>query len=241
MDWKKLIRDADKLRAATSVQADGSVVAIKPVKIYIPKRYEEKQLAFIGSETYILGVYAITLDDRYYAVSRVNAMMRISPTSINTVKIDQDTYLEFVFDAGSVVVATTELRVSDTLVYQIFDEFVSKGNVPWFIGYDDRARLFETADKHAGVYLGENHAILGMATAATTRVRDDRAKFLRHALNTPEDLKKVEGVNIALRSVTYGATNTTAKLVGAYWNDGLNAALVNPAERTEKVEELLRR
>ena len=46
---------------------------------------------------------------------------------------------------------------------------------------------------------------------------------------------------IPFRSVTYGATNTTAKLMGAYFDEGLTSALVNPSQRTEKIEELLRR
>jgi len=232
MDPKKLIRDPVKVRAATKVMPDKSVMALRQVKIYIPKRYEEKQLAFIGSETYILGIYAMVVDDTHYAVSKINAMMRICPSTVNTVKIDQDSYLEFVFDPGSVVIATTDLKVSDTLVYSIFDEFQSNGNVPWYINYDDRTRLFESADKHA---------ILAMATAATERVRDDRTKFFRQAVMTEEDKLSIASVNIALRSITHGTTNTTSKLVGSYWKDGLNAALVNPSTETEKMEELLRR
>lgn len=240
MDRTKLIRDPAKVRAATKVQPDNSVIALRPIKIYIPKRYEEKQLAFIDRETYILGIYAMVVDDTYYAVSTINAMIRICPTSINTVKFDQDSYLEFVFEPGSVVIATTELKVSDTLVYSIYDEFQSKGNVPWFITYDDRTRLFESADKHAGVRLGDKHAIMAMAAAATERVAADRSKFFRHVVMTEED-KKIPSVPIALRSITYGTTNTTSKLVGSYWKDGLNAALVNPSTETEKIEELLRR
>lgn len=241
MDWKPLKRDPSKLRAALAPQADGSIVAIKPVKIYVPERYAEKQLAVVGSETFILGIHAITTGDEYYAVSRIDAMMRICPTAINTVKFDQDTYLEFVFDAGAVVLATTGLVMTDTLVYQIFDEHISKGNVPWAIAYDDLARLFESSDKHAGVHLANQHSILAMIAASITRQKANRAQYYRHGLTTESDKQTVERVVIPLRSVTYGATNTTSKLVGAYWNDGLTSALVNPAEKQEKIEELLLR
>lgn len=236
MDSKAFKRDRAKVLAAVKVQKDKSVVALRTVKIYVPERFVEKQLAEIGSETYILGIYAMVTEDGYFAVSRTNAMMRIRPTTINTVKFDQDSYLEFVFEPGSVVIATTDLVASETLIYQIFDEFISKGNVPWYVDYDDLARLFESADKHAGVGLGKSAAILAMIAAAITRQRDNRARYYRHGL--PE---KAVPVVIPLRSITYGTTNTTSKLVGAHWNDGVDSALANPAEQVEKIEELLRR
>jgi hypothetical protein len=46
---------------------------------------------------------------------------------------------------------------------------------------------------------------------------------------------------IPFRSPIYGATNTTAKLIGAYFDDSINSALVNPSEKVEGVESLLRR
>jgi hypothetical protein len=235
MDWKAFKRNPAKVRSAVQVQPDKSVVALRGVRIYVPERYLEKELADISSETYIVGIYAMVTDDGFYAVSRINAMMRICPTAINTVKFDQDSYLEFLFEPGSVVLATTDLVASETLVYQIFDEFVAKGKLPWFLDYDDRARLFESADKHAGVNLGKSHAILAMITAATTRQQDDRARYYRH------NLANSIPVTIPLRSITYGTTNTTSKLVGAQWGDAVDSALVTPAEKVEKVEELLRR
>jgi hypothetical protein len=40
-------------------------VAKAPVKIYISTRFEERGLAEVGIETFIFGVYAITVDDSY--------------------------------------------------------------------------------------------------------------------------------------------------------------------------------
>ena len=79
-----------------------------------------------------------------------------------------------------------------------------------------------------------------MFAAAITRDSANRAKYYRHTLS---DLPSEDRppTFIPLRSVTYGATNTTAKLMGSYWNDGLTSALVNPSEKTERIEQLLRR
>lgn len=241
MDWTRWQREPSKVHQALSVQKDGSIVTAKGCKIYIPERFVEKQLAEIGAETYIVGIFAIVVDDKYYGVSTTNAMMRVCPTTISTVKFDQDSYLEFTFDPGSVVVATTSLIKSDTLVYYIFDEFIAKGRIPWYISYEDLAKLFDSADRHAGVSLGHNHTILEMFAAAIARSPSSRSRYYRHEVSSQDDPITRPPTIIALRAITYGATNTTAKLMGSHWGDGLTSALVNPSEKQERIEDILRR
>lgn len=243
MDTNTLIRDASRVHAALVRMEDKSLVAKKTIKIYIPERFVERQLASIGPEIYIVGICAFVVDDRYYGISTTNAMMRIEPTATQTVKMDGDDYLEFLFEPGSRVLATTELLKTDTIVYQIFDEIVSKGRVPWYLGrsYEDLARLFDTADVHAGLKVGGNHAILEMIMTSIARNPENRAQYYRQIVKTREDLIKKPPVYIPFRSVIWSATNTTAKLLGGYSSDGMVSALVNPAQRVERIESLLRR
>lgn len=235
--WK---RDASKVRPALAVQADGSVVATRPVKIYVPERFVEKGLGEIGSETFILGVFAIVVDDKYYAVNKVTALVRIKPTTTSTVKFDGTSYLEFFFEPGSVVIATTSLVMSDTLVYHIFNFFLSNGAVPWYLSYEDVATLFLTADRHAGVRLIKNHSILEMFAAAIARNPANRTVYYRHMLEDGAESPTQQPAWIALRNISLGATNTTARLQGSYWADGLTSALANPSTKLERVEQLLR-
>lgn len=241
MDHTRWKRDPSKVHAALTESADGSVVTSRPISIYIPERFTEKQLADIGAETYITGIFAMVVDDTYYAVSTVNATMRIIPTTISTVKFDEDTYLEFSFAPGSVVIADTQLIKADSLVYKIFDEIIAKGKTPWYLAYEDLGTLFETADTHAGVRLAPSHAILEMFVAATARDPNDRSKYYRHTVQDRKQLETSPPEMIPLRSVSDGATNTTAKLMGSYFNDGLDSALTNPSSKKENIEQLLRR
>lgn len=241
MDYRRWTRDASKVHACLHEAPDHSVVTSKKLAIYIPERYAEKQLATIASDIYTLGIFAVVVEDRYYAVSNAIAKMRVKPSVISTVKFDGDNYLEFSFEPGSVVIADTELVKDDFLVYKIFDEFISKGRIPWFMNYrEDLGHLFASAGYHAGMNLASNHVILDIIAAAVTRVRSDPTTYYRHRLKTLDDLERVEPVNIPLRSVSYGATNTTSKLVGSYFGEGLNSALVNPADKVEKIESILR-
>lgn len=241
MNAADLIRDASRVHAHLMETDDGALITTKGCRIFIPGRFAEKTLATISNEVYIVGIFAIVVEGKYYGVSLANAMMRIEPSSTETVMFGEDEYIEFCFEPGSTVISSTELVRNDTLLYEIYDEIIAKGHVPWYISYDDLGRLFESSEKHAGVRLGANHAILEMIAAAITRDPADLTRYYRQAVKAREDQFTNPPAVIAFRNVTYGATNTTAKLMGAYFDDGLTSALVNPSQRVEPIEEILRR
>lgn len=240
MDAAQFVRDAKKVKAYLKTMADGSVITTQGCKIYIPERYKLKRLMMQGAETYILAIYALVVEDKYYAVSMANAMIPLGPAQISTVKFDDEPYLELTFEAGSTVFTGTDLVKNNTLVYAIFDEFFSKAHVPWFIGYEDLAKLFDTADYHAGLNLGRSRAILEMIASMIARDPDNRTLYYRHVVKDKNTLQRHPPVVIPLRSVALGATNTTAKLIGAYADEGLTSALVNESTRVEPIEAILR-
>jgi len=72
VEFNSLIRDASKIHdALEEIELDGSVVAKREVKIYIPTRFADKDLAYIGVQTYIVGIYAITVDDMFFLMNLV--------------------------------------------------------------------------------------------------------------------------------------------------------------------------
>jgi hypothetical protein len=241
MDITKLKRDPAKVHACLRELEDGRLVCVKPVKIYIPSRFAERDLAQISIETIIVGIYAIVTEDGFYGVSIVNAMCRIEPTSTIKVVINGDEYYEFSFDAGSTVAANVNLVRTDTLVYKIYDEIIAKGRVPWYLGYPELAKLFDTAKYHAGANIGTNHEVTELLVSMISRDPQDRTKYYRQTVQSMEEVSKRPPYFVPMRSVQYAATNTTNKLAGAYFKDGLVSALVQPAERVERIEDLLRR
>jgi hypothetical protein len=235
------VRDPARVQAALAVMPDKSVVAKQPLKIVVPSRFQEKQLATLGSDIYIVGIWAMIVDDKFYGISMTPAMMQIEPVATQTILMDGDEYLEFSFEKGSRVFVTTDLLKTKTLPYYIFDELLSRGNVPWYLEYEDLPHLFDQAPYHAGVSVGGNHAIFEMICAMIGRVKDDRRIHYRHAATSHDQQWKKPPAFVPFRSVIYNAPNTTAKLLGSYASDGLTSALVNPATRVERIEELLRR
>ena len=241
MDISHWVRNASKIHADLVVQPNGSVITQKGCVIHIPERFLEKKLAVLGEDVQTVGIYAICVEDKYYGVSTVNAHLRIKPSKITTVTIDDVSYLEFTFNPGQTVFVGNQIVRQDTLVYRIFDELFAKGRVPWYLDYNDLCKLFETSDQYAGVNLGRAHAVLEMIAAAIARDPKDRTVYYRQTVKSLEDVNTRPPDVIPLRSVVDGASNTTAKLMGSYWSDGMTAALVNPSDKMERIEELLRR
>lgn len=101
MNLSEFQRDPARVQSHLKEVDDGSVLAKKPMKLYIPTRFRDKNLCDMGNEIYVLGIFMLTVEDRYYAVSNVNAMMRIEPSSINTVVLNEKDHFEFVFEAGT--------------------------------------------------------------------------------------------------------------------------------------------
>lgn len=241
MDLKKYTRDPSKVHESLVTQKNGNLVTTKECRIYIPERFTERQLASLGTEIFIVGFFAICFPDGdYYGVSKAPAMMKIEPDSTDTVLVDGDPYLEFTFSAGSVVMQNVNLVKNDTLVYLLYDEIISKGHVPKYLAYNDVATMFELSAYHAGLDVGGNHAIMEMFAAFVCRNPADMTQYYRQSVRTAADLKNRLPVAVPFRSVTFGATNTAAKLLGNHFDEGLTSALNNPSEHVEAIERLLR-
>ena len=76
-------RDAKRVQQALQRVKD-SLKVVQPLAVHVPKRYAAKELAIVGSTVSVVGIYGIVVDDKYYGVSLVNAMMTLTPSNINT-------------------------------------------------------------------------------------------------------------------------------------------------------------
>lgn len=240
MRAKDFVRDAKRVYAVLQKTDSNELICTKPLKIHIPARFPERGLGKIEDEVSFVGICAFIVEDKYYAVSTVNAFMRTEPTLINTVNVDDVDYIEFSYDPGSRVVANLNLVKIDNLLYRINDDLIAKGRVPWYLSYTDLGSLFSTAQYHAGVRLGANPAIIEMIAATICRDPDEVKRYYRQSIESPDDVTTRPPTVIPLRAVSYGATNAIAKLMGPYFDDNVTSTLNSPGERVERVERLLR-
>ena len=238
MALPNLIRDADYVISRLVENSDGSIVTTVPCSVQIPESFTDKNLAVIGGEVFIFGFFPIIMGDRY-AVNKTIAMMRIVPSSTQKLVVNETPYIEFSFEPGDKLIYTTALVVTDTLTYYMYDQFVAKGNIPWYMDYNDMANMFETALEHAGVNLG-GRSIIELIISTIARDPDDMTRLYRHIYARPEDIVNKPPVTVPFRSVIWNTSDTTSKLNGAYYDHGINSALVNQSESVEMIEELLR-
>lgn len=240
MDISKLVRNSDKVLSTFIIKGD-SVATTTGCKIYIPSRYERQHLMDIGQVVNTLGIYAIVVEDKYWALHNVCSRVNLSVDSISKVKVNEEEYYEFTFDKGSVVITNTNLIVNDTLPYYIFNEIINKGKIPWYLDYTDLSKLFGTCSDYSGVSLGRDNAPIEVIVATISRQKDNKTQHYRYQIGDKKDMDKHTPEIIPMRNVFYGATNLASRLIGSHLDaEGLTAALVHPSERNEGVEELLR-
>ena len=238
-------KDVARVHASLAVMRDETtktsrLLTRKGCKIYMPVRFTERGLASVGVEINIVGILAIVVEDKYYSTMIVNALVRIEPNATNRVVFDGDEYFEFVFNPGSTVIPSLSLVKQNTIVYRIFDEFINKGRIPWYMGYPELAKLFDTAKKHAGANIGGDHEVTELIISMIARNPGLRSQYYRQIIEKPEDLVTNPPIFGQLKSVVDSATNTTNKLAGSYMQEGIISALGSPSERTERIEALLR-
>lgn len=236
----KLKRDVSAVLPYLTENKSGQIITSIPCKIQVPARFTEIGLGQIGVETFIYGLYPVITETGDYMVSNINALVEIDPFKISQVTIDDVLYHEFYFPAESVLIKNTTMVKTDTLLYYVFDEFFFKGKIPWYVGYEDLGRIFDTANYHAGSNIGRNWEVIEFLASMVTRSKTDRTKYIRTVMQQYNDssLNKIDYV--PLKSVLYSVNSTTNKLAGSYFNDGVISALVNPTDRVDKIEQILR-
>ena len=217
---------------------DDRLICTKPVKIYIPKRYVESGIAFIGQEVWTLGYFAIACEDSY-GVNIVPAICPTEPTQINEIKVNDDGYYEFVYMPGANVLKTINLVQQDSLGYKSYKEFIGRARVPWFMSYEHMGQIFRNAPKHTGVRVGEQESIVRLLISVIARDPANRQRYARQLVKDLKDVFDLAVDYVPLSSIA-AASDTVSKISGAYFHDGVLSALVNPSDRVESLENIMR-
>lgn len=236
----KLVRNAGKVLAALVDLPGKPVIAKEAISIQLPVRYSEVELCMVGETTYAYGLFSMILETGEYALMNVNAYLELGPAQTEIVSVDETEYYTFHFQPGDVVFKTKELVCRASLIYKAIEEFVFKGKIPWYVDYEDMGKLFDTAKKHAKTSANILPSVVEFMAAYIARSKNDRIKFIRESAKTYDDVARSKLDWVPMRSVYWSAPGTVNKLAGAYFSDGVVSALVNPSEKTEKIEGILR-
>lgn len=236
-DYTQYIRDKQFILDNLVVDPDPSrpVLCKKPMKVIFPQRFVDRAMAYLGSETSFTGIFA-TLCEGKYSVTKACAIVPSEPDATRIVNWLGREYVELSYEPGSAYMKNRELVKDDQLVYRIYDEFINKGNVPWYIDYDDMAHIFDTANKHGGTSIADSKEVTHFIISLISRVKGDLTTYFRTSIETREDLKKHHPAFIAMINAAYAPTNTLNRIAGSYFDEGTIASIIYPTERVEKLE-----
>lgn len=239
MDIKQLKRDASVFSKFLFVTGDNRLVTKERFEICIPSLYENHNFCEIASNVTILGIFAM-IKDGVYAVNKLLAKVTLSPMEIRREKIDEEEYLFFVFEPGSTVCENMDVLQEDTNTYYVYDHFIANGKIPWFFNYMDILTLYHNVKDDTGVKLGDSTAIMEMIGTTIARNPKEGRLMFRTGMKSLEEAKVGQPFWVPLTNVQFGAADTTSKILGSYFSDGLNSALVYKNENIDPVESVLR-
>lgn len=239
----QLTRDPQRVIGHLKELDDGALLCDVPCRILVPERWIYRNLATVGTETFVTGIFPIILkedNDEYFAVVNVMARMQIMPSSTVKIKIDDVDYLEFSFEPGDILIKNINLVVDKTLPYYVYNEIIDKGNIPYLLNYFDLANLFLTCPVYANLNLG-SRSVINLVTSTIARDNKEPMRLYRHVLFKPTDPLTNPPMYVPFRSVVWNTSDTVSKINGAYFSDAINSALVNPSESVELLEEIYRK
>lgn len=231
---KELKRDPAYVLSNLVTTKSGKIVTKKDIKLQVPVHFEAKKLVDIGLRNYAIGYFVVIMDDKYSVMSMAAKVELSSKAMITKEKINNVEYYNFFFNAGSVFIETNKVFREATIMYNIVDELLMQGKIPWYYDYDDVGQLLCTAKEYASSNLMPIDEIGEIIASIITRDKKDRTVYYRLS----EQKEKPDYV--ALTSVFYSATNTVNKLCGNHFSEGVVSALVNPTTEVENVEKILR-
>lgn len=229
---KKFKRDGQRILNALA-ETNNTLVAKENLRIHVPVRFATRGLGQVGIETFICCMYAIITDDDHYDVSNYCAIAKIEPYKTEEILIDNVEYYEFTFLKGQVIMPNVQLVRRDMLIFNIMDEFIFKGNVPWYFTPNDLARIMDTAKTAGDSAVGEWLDVIELIVSVVTRVKGEKKIYYRNGNGGAYDF-------VALSNVFYVASSTLPKLAGNYFNDGVVSAIMEPVDEVQRVERLLR-
>ena len=200
----------------------------------VPKRFETYNLLQIHDAVDTVGVMDLIIDDTYQAGLHLLAKITTHPTEISNITIQNVEYMVLTYTTGDLFIANTQIVKNSNIIYALYVEFITRGNIIYTMGYDDIAWLFDSSKKVTGSAIPVDHVIFEMIYSHLARTQENKFIQYRHTdMSGPFSF-------IALRSVGYAPDSSTSRMLGSYFDDGLNSNLVYENDERHPVEDLLR-
>lgn len=192
-------------------------------------------MAVMDGVAMAMAVGDITVNDKDETGLLVAGVAKFYPSETEMIKTaEEDAVLQLTFREGDVFMDTLVVK-NAKLTSAMFYELLYLANVPRFLKYHNLFKLMDVVCDVTGVSFPLDHAIFEILYAHTNRIEGD--------INTPYRLggAGAKPLQSSLRDVAHVATSTTARIVGSMFNEGVDAAMVHPADQPSHLENILRK
>lgn len=180
-----------------------------------------------------LGVFDMEVDGMLSGMFLVGRI-EMCPSDVSRITIGTTPYIQLTFKKGDVFMKSTNIVVEAKLAFFVWLEYIKFAHTLKAMTYEDQAALFDKIRLSTGTTFPVDHSVYEAIFAHLSRAEDD---FTIPYRNT--DMKK-DFRRIQLSDVTHAAKSSSARIIGAYNKDGINAALVSPNDSNSHIEDLLR-
>jgi hypothetical protein len=215
--------------------SDGRIVvtSTSEITVMIPRSYEKYKSLSVTDQVVTLAIFEMTIEEESKGFF-LPASIVMQPSIVQYVTINGNDYVKCTFTKGDTFIKSSNVVRNSHIAYVVFTEYVEKGQIPEYMTYDNLAFLFDIVKRITGCSIPAEHATFEMVYAYLARAKN--------SLKTPYRLTSMHEppVYLKLKDVPHAASSTTARLIGSYLNDGIASGMVNAAEDTSDIEELLR-
>lgn len=208
------------------------------IRVFIPERYIQKSLTTLGGVVKTLAIFAAVDKNNNYSLVMIPAKVDMIPHYTEEVMVDGTVNIVLHFEKDDIFIANTNVVQNASFMYDIFEEFYIRGNVPWFIPYSMLPNIFLESKRYAKSNIGNNPISMEILTAIIARDPLDKKTQFRKVINKTKTSNKP--VYVGLNNIYYSYSNTGAKLIGGYYKAGVTNAIVDKENKATEVVSLLR-
>lgn len=209
-------------------------------KILIPSRFKNRGLLVIDDVVKVISIYALLDEVGNYTVCNAPCIQEVTPYDIQDTSINDTGYIVLIFKKDTVMIPNTSIVKQEYFIYDLFDEFFIKGNVPWYMDYDDLSLIFLLAKEYAGSNIGANLAAMELITSIIARTPDDRKAYFRTKIGADKKYDK-KPEYVPMLSPESSFKNVPPRIIGSYLERGITTSLVHKTTNLEKLDEVLRK
>lgn len=162
------------------------------------------------------------------------ARVEMAPSEVSAVEIDGVRYVQLTFRKGDTFLTTTETVLEEKVAFYVWLMYVKYGNMMKAMTYQDQAVFIDKVCATCGISFPVDHVVYEVIFAHLTRAADDFTVLYRNT-DMRGDFRRIN-----LSDVAHASRSTTARIIGAYFKEGINSALTKPSTSTSMIEDVLR-